>query len=528
MKRTLYLLLLFALFLSAGGCGNRNDSPSKEAGEAAEAKPTEGAETGETGEAAGGDIVLDAEAVETAGIEVTEAKRIPMQGQLKVPGTVTNTSQGRALVTPPVGGKITRLFLKIGDSVRAGQPIATIHSAELAEAAAAIIEAQRGVISAEADVREAKAQIDLSNAKLRTARQSLERQQEFARTGAFSQPSLAQAQRELNEAEAELETAQQDLAVHETQLERAERLFKQELISRTELEQARLAVQQDRIRKERAGRQVEIARTTFEREKQIASRNLLNSREIQAAEAEVRSANIEVQQARIRHQTALSAVAGANKGMQAARASYAAQAGGSRAGGGSVTVIAPIGGVVTEREATLGQAVERTSEICEIENLRSVWVTASVPERSIALARRGSPAQVIVSAFPNRVFPGVVQVVGSRLDPKTRTMPVQVLVENSSGALRADMFATVSLGVGTNELALAVPRSALAEVEGKQKVFIQEEPGRFMPVEVATGRVQGEWVEIVKGLEPGAKVAHKGVFVLKSQAMKGELKGDED
>lgn len=522
MKKIFYISTLASIVLLAAGCGKNTDvsAAKQDKSVSAEAKSVDKTP---------GDVSLSPEAVKIAGIEVQEVSMRSIQAEFKVPGVVTDTAHGRAIVTPPVAGKITNIFVDPGDHVVAGQAIATLRSSDLAVASANAIEAERGVIVAKAAVQEAKSEVDLANAKVRTARTALARQQEFANTGAFSQPTLQQAQRELNEAEAELESAKQDQQVHGSQVERAERLFTQELISRTELEQARLVVQQDRIRQQKATRQIEIARSTQVRERKIAERGLLNSKEIQSAEAEVRSADLEAKQARIRYTAAISGVASAQKGLQASRVSYGAQAGGARATGGSVTVVAPIGGVVTRRETSLGQAVERTTELCQIENLGSVWVTANVPEKQIALVKKQQPAQVVISAYPNRVFSGEVQVVGSRLDPRSRTMPVQVLVGNASGALRPDMFATVALGVGGNDLGLLVPVSALTEEHeaGGAMVFVEEDKNRFMKKRVVLGRRKGKWVEILTGIEPGAKVVVKGAFTLMSEAKKAELKGDE-
>jgi membrane fusion protein, heavy metal efflux system len=473
------------------------------------------------------DIVLTPEAAKIAGIEIGEARLMPMQSQVEVAGTVANTAHGRAVVTPPVDGKITRILVRVGDRVKTGQPIAILQSSDLALASAAIIEAQRGSISAGAAVTEAKGEIDLANAKLRTAKQNLERQKAFARTGAFNQPALQAAQRELNDAETALESAEQEQVVHEAQLERAERLYKQELISRTELEQARLELQQDKTKQNNARKQIEIAKAAYQRELAIAQQGLSNSREVQGAEGEVRSASLEVQQTKNRYQTALAAVSGAAKGVQAAQVAYQALAGGGRASGGNITVTAPISGLVTDLEATLGQAVARTTEICEIENLNSVWVMASVPEKQIGLVKSGGRALVRISAYPGRVFEGLVQVVGSRLDPKTRAMPVQVLVANQRGELRPDMFARVSIGSGPSGNALSVPLSAIVEDGDHRVVYIAEEGGKYEEVEVELGRTQGNNVEILSGLKAGAKVVTKGGFILKSEKVKGALKGHE-
>lgn len=514
------LSLLFALSLALAGCGR---APADE--HAHEEPGHEEAGHDEAGHS--GDIVLTAEAAKIAGIEVETARSVMMQGQLDIPGTVTSTSQGKAVVTPPAAGQITKLFVRVGQSVQAGQPIAIIQSGDLAEAAGRISQAERDVFSAEAAAKEARAQVDLANGRLRTAKQLLERQRAFAKTGAFSQPALQAAQKELADAESELERGVQDQEVHEAQLERAERLYKQELISRTELEQARLEVSTDKIRQKNAERKIELAKATYERERTIADRGLANSRELQAAEAEVRSANLEVQQDKIKLNSALADIVGARKGLSAARAGYQAYAGNGRASGGSLTVTAPIAGTIVDLESTIGQAVERSTEICEIENLRTVWVVGSVSDKQVGLARTGGAAQVRVAAFPGRVFLGTVQVVGNRLDPKTRAMPVQVLVENRDGALRAGMFAKVALGVGANSNALVVPRSAIVEDGDLRKLYIAEEGGKYEEKVVELGRVNGAYVEIVKGLEPGARVVTKGAFVLKSEKVKSELKGHE-
>lgn len=523
MKRSPTFIIALAICMALVGCskGGTSAASKDEHGHEKPGKEEGGATHNE-------DIVLSQEAITIAGIEWRPALRKTLQQELKVPGTIMASPQGRAVVTPPAAGQVIRIHVKPGDRVRAGQPIASLRSGDLAEASARIIEAEQGLASAQAGVREAHSEVDLANAKLRTARQLLDRQQSFAKTGAFSQPALQAAQKELADAEADLERGKQDQAVHEVQLERAERLYKQELISRTELEQARLEVATDKIRQRNAERRIELAKATYDRERKIADQGLSNSREIQAAEAEVRSANLEVQQARIRLNSATSAVATSRKGVQAAHIGYTALSGTGRASGGSLVVGAPIDGVVVDLEATLGQAVERTTELCEIENLNAVLVMAQVSDKQVGLAKVGSSAQVTVSAFPGRNFAGVVQVVGSRLDSKTRALPVQVLIDNRDGLLRSGMAAVVRLGIGSSSSAIVVPKSAIVEDGDARKLYIAEDGGKFEERTVVLGRTQGDLVEIVEGVATGDRVVTKGAFVLKSEKVKGELKGHED
>ena len=75
--------------------------------------------------------------------------------------------------------------------------------------------------------------------------------------------------------------------------------------------------------------------------------------------------------------------------------------------------------------------------------------------------------------------------------------------------------------------ALAVPRSAVIVDGDKQVVYVAEGDGRYEERVVTTGRVQSDFIEILTGLQPGARVVSKGGFTLKSQKVKGDLKGHE-
>jgi len=510
MKRLSLLAIALAAIV---GCGAKK-----------EAAPEEAAKS-ETETAA---VELSNEAVKEGQIETTLARSMVLQDELTVTGTITNTAKGRAVVTPPVSGKVVRLFVAPGDTVRLGQSLATIESPDLAQATSAVTDADRLRLAADADLRKSLAELDLAKARLRTAQVQLDRQYALAKAGAFSQPSLQAAQSELNDAQSDLQSVKEDEAVHKVQLDRAERLFKQELISRTDLEQARLLVSQDAVKRQHGEQRVDQASVTLKREQQIAQKGLLTAREVQTAEAEARAARIDVERAKIGVDAAKAALAGANKALGNARGNYSAIRGsGNSSAGNSLTLTAPISGIVTERPATMGQAVERSSELFEIENLATVWVTAQVREKDIAAIQRGGKVQVTTAAYPGHRFPGVIQVVSTHLDAKSRTMPVQCLVQNDQGLLRENMFASVRIGVGKSGGTVAVPDSALDRHGDEIAVFVAE-GSKYAKRLVKIGRAAGGFTEIVSGVKAGEKVVTKGLFVVESETRKSELKGDED
>lgn len=567
LKKPNLLLLLGGLLVGIIGTAavmSRNNPPLPATGpgtETASQKDEHGHE-GEHGEEEPGHeehglIKLSPDAIKTAGIRLEAARIAPVGESLSAPGTVEVSPNRAAKITPPAPGKIVRLLANLGQWVRAGQPLAVLDSFEVAQAhaaerqaeanlqqaQAALQTAQAETAQAQAGVRQAEAEVQQARTKQASAETVLERQRELASAGAFSQPTLQAAQAALSEAQSQLLQAQTELQSHLLVLQRAERLFKEELISRSELEQAQLEHRQDQARVEQDQARVAIATQTLEREKRVFSGDLLTRREVQTAEAEVRAAQGEVQRARqgvlraqqdVRKaekevQAARTALRGAESGLSAARANlYALEGSGHTEGsGGLITLKAPIAGVITERNTSIGEAVERTSTLFVIENLNTVLVNANVPEKDVARVRVGQPVEVTVPAYPDQRFTGVVQSMAGRVDEKTRSLTVRCLVENSAGRLRPEMFARVFLGIGAHKNALTVAASALNAVDGKRIVYVEEDGG-YEKREVGVGRTTGGRVEILSGVKPGERVVIAGVFVLKSEGKKAELKGHED
>ncbi|QYK54230.1 MAG: efflux RND transporter periplasmic adaptor subunit [Fimbriimonadaceae bacterium] len=508
------LLLLTLLAIVLAGCGPQVAPATHSESEHAEESHSQES------------VELTDEQKAIAGIKTQAASLRVMSESLEVPGTVSSTTKGRAVVTPPVGGKLVSLLVQPGDQVNAGETIAVIESAELAEAWARISSAEQDRDRDAANLKDARSQAELAQAKVKAAEQTLKRQQDLAQAGAFNTASLQQAQRELNDAQNDLLAAQKELATHEEALRRLENLFKEGLVSKSELQEAQLDVQKDEIEVSRAESTVRSAKSAYDREKSIADKGLLNAREVQTAEAEVRSARLEFQRMQIAIRSAESALQSANKAVANARSTYRTYSGGIGGSGGRTNLVAPISGTVSHLDVTRGQAVDRTQTICEIENLNSVWVTANVPERDAAKVRKGATVEVTTAGLEDITFRGIVQVVGSRLDEKTRSIPVQCLVSNENARLKPGMFAQVHIEFGASVEVLAVLSTAIVEEAGKSFIFVREGDG-FVRYAVEVGRKSDGFVEIISGIEPGADIATEGGFVLKSQLAKDELKGHD-
>lgn len=503
------------VLLLIGGCGNSPEAPHLD-DHSSEVK--EGHVEGQ--------VHLSDDAQRIAGIETVEVRKEVLQETIQVPGTVTSTDRGKAVVTPPVAGRVISISVRLGDSVRQGQTMAIVESTELSQAWSTIAEATRIRDAAKSDVQQAMSEVDLASAKLIAAKTNLTRQRDLAKAGAFSQAPVQQAQNELNDAQSELLSIQKEQASHADQFRRLENLYRDGIVSKSELEAARLELQQDQIRLDRIKAKIENAKATYEREKNIASRGLLNAKELQVAEAEVKSSELELNRARIRVRAAESALSSANRGIANAQAVYRTSSGSGRASAGRVALTAPISGTVTHLDVTKGQAVDRTQVLMEVEDLRSVWIAANVPEQDSARVHKGANVRITVASLSGREFEGVVQIVGTRVDPKTRSIPAQCLVEGSQGLLKPDMFATVHLAVGSSSEKLVIPLSAVINEDRKSFVFVRHE-GSFEKQEITVGARMGTRAVVEQGLKEGDVIASKGAFVLSSEQKKDELKGHE-
>jgi cobalt-zinc-cadmium efflux system membrane fusion protein len=188
-----------------------------------------------------------------------------------------------------------------------------------------------------------------------------------------------------------------------------------------------------------------------------------------------------------------------------------------------VPIQSPAGGVVLERLVSAGTVVNPGSPVFTISDLSSLWLIAAVNESDLSKVRVGQKVEISVRAYPQRVFTGTTKWLGESLDPTTRTLQVRVLVPNSGGALKPEMFATARFTFGSFRPAIVIPEAAVQNLNGQPTVFVQTGAETFQPRVIVTGLSQDGQVEITQGLQPGDRVVIKGAYQLKSEILKSSL-----
>jgi len=169
---------------------------------------------------------------------------------------------------------------------------------------------------------------------------------------------------------------------------------------------------------------------------------------------------------------------------------------------------APMDGVVAERYADPGAMVGASTPILRLVQMSPLRLMVSVPARMLPILEPGkTPVEVRTDAHPGRVFRCVVGRIFPTVDEKTRTAPVEILLDNERGAsgqwaLRPGMYATAEIRMAMRSSALMVPASSVVRVLDRQVVFVVED-NAARAAQVATGIRSGDQVEILDGLKAG-------------------------
>ncbi|MGH7448396.1 MAG: efflux RND transporter periplasmic adaptor subunit, partial [Longimicrobiales bacterium] len=188
----------------------------------------------------------------------------------------------------------------------------------------------------------------------------------------------------------------------------------------------------------------------------------------------------------------------------------------------TLTLYAPASGIVVDKNIMAGQAVQAGQLLYTIADLSEVWVEAELRETDAGLVTEGDAATIEVAALPGRPVHGRVEYIYPTLQAQARTLKARIAIANPDGRLKPGMFATVRLQA-PGRTALTVPTSAILNTGERRVVFVDMGAGRIMPHEVETGRVAGEYTEVLAGLEPGQRVVTSAQYMLDSESNLAEV-----
>lgn len=265
---------------------------------------------------------------------------------------------------------------------------------------------------------------------------------------------------------------------------------------------------------------------------------VIESSELGAAQAHLRAAEARVNTARAesaREQELLAQrITSAQQSQVAKRALEEAEADlaaarselsvvGSISGPSRYRLTSPIAGVVTEREASVGQMVHVDDALFLVIDPSVVKVELDLPEDALASMASGRHVVIEADSLPGRSFDGVLEYIAPAVDAATRTVKARLTLANDDGALRMNMFVRARIALAEGALAASIPAEAVHDIEGASIVFVKIAADKFETRRVELGQRDADLVTIRSGLQPGDIVATTGSFLLETELLKSSI-----
>lgn len=257
----------------------------------------------------------------------------------------------------------------------------------------------------------------------------------------------------------------------------------------------------DRSRMQAAGSRVAVAEASLKRERELLQQGISAQKAVLAAQQDLDAAKAEQAAAR----AALGVV-------------------GPAAGASSYVLTAPIAGVVTKRNITIGHMVGSENQVLfEIVDTSSMRADIEIPETDLRRVRVGQEVVITSDALPGMEFKGTIDYIAPDVARETRTIKARATLANPEGTLRANMFGRARIALGEAEETVMVPRMAVQRVDNIDLVFVKVAEGEYEVRRVKTGVREGDRVEIAQGIKANDNVVTEGSFPLKTETLKGSI-----
>ena len=188
----------------------------------------------------------------------------------------------------------------------------------------------------------------------------------------------------------------------------------------------------------------------------------------------------------------------------------------------SYTIKAPIGGVITQRDANPGEQTGGR-QLFTITDTSSVWVDLAVFPADRARATAGAPV-TITPATGGQPVESTISRVNVHAE-SNQSVKSRVVLDNSDGRFLPGTYVTAEVTVGTHPVPLAVKRTGLQAFRDFTVVYAQigdEYEVRMLEL----GRQDREWVEVLGGLDPGTRYVSENSYLVKADIEKSGASHD--
>jgi membrane fusion protein, multidrug efflux system len=163
-------------------------------------------------------------------------------------------------------------------------------------------------------------------------------------------------------------------------------------------------------------------------------------------------------------------------------------------------IVAPFSGMITKRYLDPGALVNaNNATLFTLMNLDRVKIIVNVPEGNVQSVYQVRTALVTFDALPGKIFQGQVTRFSDAIDLTTRTMAIQIEIDNADHIIKPGMFASMQMTIAARKDAITVPTNSILKDDSGQYIFAVDE-SRAKRIRIKTGAELLEKTEILSGL----------------------------
>ncbi|MEA5597490.1 efflux RND transporter periplasmic adaptor subunit [Rivularia sp. UHCC 0363] len=391
-------------------------------------------------------------------------------------------------ISPKNPGTVTQLYVEQGDTVKQGQILARMDSADIQ---ARILQARANLAQAQAKLDQAKAGSrpqEISQAKARLA----QAQAQLAAATSGNRPQ------EIAASQAQVDAAKAKVDLTNERVRRYRSLYSQGAIKKDDLDQfvsedktaqANLLEAQKRLALLKSGsRSEEIAR-------------------LQAAVAEAR-AQLQLLESGSRPEE----IAQAAAGVRAAQAQFQTE----QVNLDNTIIRAPFSGIITQKFANIGAFVTPTTSASSsasatsssvVALARGLEVLANVPEADISKIKVGQQVDIVADAYPDQVFKGEVRLIAPEAvnEQGVTLFQIRVAINTGKDELLSGLNVNLTF-LGDDVKALWVPTVTIVTEKGQTGVLVPDKNNKAEFSQVTIGSQVGNETQVLEGLQIGDRI----------------------
>lgn len=188
---------------------------------------------------------------------------------------------------------------------------------------------------------------------------------------------------------------------------------------------------------------------------------------------------------------------------------------------------APFAGRLGVLRLSPGQFLNPAEKIVTLQDSRTLFVDFKLPQRHLDQLKAGQKITIRDDTDQSQATSGLITAINASVDPASRNVAVEGVIQNNSGRLLPGMFVKVSIDTGKPQRLLTLPQTAISFNAYGSTLFVAKQPEQATEVEakamplaqqvfVKTGEKRGDQVAILEGISEGDMVVTSGQLKLKN------------